>query len=189
MEGFTFFFGFYGLLLGFSVAAVTRALATIVGRRQRTIRSFLQISLGVFMLLDLISLWVFAWASRDYLGVNYPSLYAALGIAIVYYFAVTIAFPDPLPDLNKATRNYWANKRIIVAAIAFASACTIAHWIYVDPEVLGGWRWWLMQSTYWVPITALLFTKSERVDLTLWVFLVIGYLGEAALELVTYKLV
>ena len=182
MDGFNFFFGFYGLMLGFSVAVVTSGLANLVSKpRESSIRLFMLV--GIFMLLDLISLWVFAWDSRQYLGVDYPSLYAAMMIAIVYYFAAALIFPREFPEAD-ILNVYWENKRWLIVAVAIASGCTELHEIWYQPGALVQWHWWLMQATYWVPLTWLFFTRAERSDTILWLILVAGYLYEAIVEVI-----
>jgi hypothetical protein len=183
MDSFNFFFGFYGLLLGFSVAVVTRALATIVSRRTALADAVLPCLVGAFMILDLIALWVLAWDFREFLGVNYPSLYMAAGIAIIYYFAAVIAFPEPLPAGEGLTAAYWANKRVVVAAILLTGLFTFILSVSADPGILRDPIWWTAQALIWPPLVLLLVSRSKRLDLLLWAVLVLGYAGEAALEL------
>jgi hypothetical protein len=184
MTGFDFFFGFFGLMLGFSVTAVTRGLATIISRRRFTSVSALAAALAVFMLLDLIWLWVFAWDSREYLGVNFSSLYAGMALAIIYYFAAITAFPEDMPEEDRALIHYWSSKRLVVGAIMIVNACALAHWLYFDPSRLSRPWWWADQLAYWLPLAALLITRSVRLDIVLWLFLVAGFFTEAAGELI-----
>lgn len=183
MEEFNFMFGFYGLLLGFSVAAVTKGLATLLSLRRSLRPGLLTPLLGIFLLQDIATMWIFAWDTREHLSVNYIGIYGAIVVAMAYYFAATLAFPLRIGEGTDLDAHYWANKRFVLAALMLASGLTLVHAVRVEPDIFDWWGFWPLQAIYWLPLLALLFTRRKRLDTALLLFLVVGYLVEPLLEL------
>lgn len=183
MEEFNFFFGFYSLLLGLAVAAITRGLAMAVTFRDTARVGPLIPLLGIFLLQDLASVWIFAWDTREHLSVNYLSLYGAMVVAILYNFAAALAFPARVAEGTDLEAHYWSNKRLVFGAQMLASLLTLCHGVFVEPEVFDWWGFWPLQLIYWGPLLALLLTRNRRMDVGLLGFLVIGYLAEPTFEI------
>ncbi len=183
MDSFEFFFSFYGLLLGFAVAMVVAGLAGIIALRSRLKISPLPVLLGIFLLQDMATLWVFAWDTREHLVVNYTNIYGAMVIASLYLMAATLAFPFGLDDSADVEAHYWENKRVVFGAIVAGSLLTLLHAVAVEALNPGSAVFWLLQLIYWGPLLALLFTRRRTVDLVLMSALVVGYLAEPMMEL------
>ena len=66
MSPFEFYFSFYGLLLGLSVAQVAGGIGHAVVIRRDSRLGWLTPLLSLFVLLDVASFWVWAWGSRRY---------------------------------------------------------------------------------------------------------------------------
>ena len=185
MDSFNFFFSFYGLLLGFSVAAVVRGLAGILSTRRELTITALPALLGIFLLQDMATLWVFAWDTRAHLKVNYLSIYGAMVVATLYYVAAILAFPIKISRVQTLEKSYWHNKRLIWSAIIGGSFLATAHaasvGVFAEAQPV---MFWVLQVIYWTPLVALLFTNSRKVDTALLGALVLGYLAEPLLEIV-----
>jgi hypothetical protein len=182
MDSFEFFFSFYGLLLGFSVATVSVGIVSIVALRGEVRITPLPILLGVFLLQDIATLWVFAWFARESLTVNYANIYGAMIVATLYFMAASLAFPLGLNEQSDPEAHYWKNKHLVLGAIAAGSALTTLHGLAVDAINLASPLTWILQAIYWTPLLALIFTRSKAADLSLLSLLVVGYLAEPIMD-------
>ena len=183
MDSFEFFFSFYGLLLGFSVATVSVGLVSIVALRRQVKVAPLPILLGIFLLQDISTLWVFAWFARETLTISYANIYGAMLVATLYFMAASLAFPLGLSEQSDPKAHYWENKHLVLGAVAAGSLLTVIHGLLVDAISIASPLEWFLQLIYWLPLLALLFTKSKKVDLALLSFLIVGYLAEPLMDL------
>jgi hypothetical protein len=124
MTSFEFLFSLYGLLLGFSLVAVLGGIARTVeawanpapseaGHR----RGYLLPLLAVFVLLDLLSFWSAAWASREVLAVSGRSLISVMFFASAYYVAAYLVFPDRVKDYRNLDGHYFKVRRIVLGIL------------------------------------------------------------------------
>ncbi|HEX8470538.1 MAG TPA: hypothetical protein VF633_05450, partial [Brevundimonas sp.] len=63
MSAFEFFFSFYGLVLGLSVAALATGAARAVKHRKTVRIGWLTTMLAVFVALDIATFWDAAWVN------------------------------------------------------------------------------------------------------------------------------
>jgi hypothetical protein len=126
MSAFEFFFSFYGLLLGLSVAVIATGVATAVQRR-RTVRvGWLTPLLALFVALDIASFWDAAWTNFRHLPFSYGLLVAGLVIALVYFVAASLVFPQEIfpqqtGDAGSLDAHFWANKGIVLTLLIIAN--------------------------------------------------------------------
>ena len=66
MHEFEFYFSFYGLLLGLSAATLVVRFADALGEHGKRRIGLLAPLLGIFVLLDVSSFWIWAWRARDF---------------------------------------------------------------------------------------------------------------------------
>ena len=172
MEEFNFFFGFFGLLLGLSVAAMLTRLAEVISDRRKI--GWLTGLLASFVLCDITSFYVWSWPNRADVVIDFPTLFGGLVIAGSYFIATTLVFPRVTSeeDLDK---HYWLNKRFILAGIIFANALISAATLWNHPPIAGDWQFYFNQSLYWLPLIALPVSRSRRVDIALLVVLIGQY--------------
>ena len=71
MSAFEFFFSFYGLLLGLSVAAIATGVATVIHHRRRVQIGWLTPTLATFVALDIASFWGSAWTNFKEMPFSY----------------------------------------------------------------------------------------------------------------------
>ena len=98
MSAFEFYFSFYGLILGLSVAQVVSGFAVALNARKRSRVGLLTPLIALFLLFDITTFWLFAWALRDQLTVFYGLMFGGLIVAVTYYFAASLVFPDKRDD-------------------------------------------------------------------------------------------
>lgn len=126
MSAFEFFFSFYGLLLGLSVAELTGGFARLLHERHRVKFGWLTPSLAIFVALDLATFWVQAWRFFRGAPFNPALLLIGLMIAATFYVAASITFPRVTAE-GVETRidldaHFWAHRRVIFGCVLTANA-------------------------------------------------------------------
>jgi hypothetical protein len=172
---FEFFFSFYGLLLGLSVAEVARGLANALGVRERIQIGWLTPMLAGFVLLDIASFWLFAWGGRALVTIGWTSLFVGLVIAVTYYLAAALVFPNDLSQWASLDEHYWRRKRLVVAGLMLPNAIVFGLAVAFISAPIDHFRFWFDQSVYWGALVALLFTRDRRADLVLLGILILQY--------------
>src|SRR5215217_1479045 len=144
MNNFEFFFSLFGLLFGFVLVEVLSGLVrTLKARRlapgdttQLIHLGWLTPLLGLFVLLDLSSYWENLWEIRDAVPVGFDTIFGALFITGVYYFAASLVFPDDAaawPDLDQW---FWLHRRSVLGCILAANIVWIPIWKVLAPSGL-----------------------------------------------------
>lgn len=173
MDLFSFFFGFFGLLLGLAAAEVAGGFANAIQARRKVAIGALTILLGLFVLIDLSSFWRWAWSNQQYVSARGLMIEASLLVTLPYYLAASLVFPRPVETPTSLDEHYWANKRFVVAGVLLANLIIIAfavvHRELPPPSAPLAW---LGLVTFYVPLAALLFTRGKRVDLALLAILI-----------------
>jgi hypothetical protein len=140
VSDFEFYFSYYGLLLGLSVAAVIGGLARALNGRGGVRIGALTPLLALFVLLDITSFWLLAWDRRETLEVGWFVLFGGLATAGTYYLAASLVFPSNDGDWLSLEEHYWARKRLVVGGVlAINAALMISAFVARPPE----WDDWL----------------------------------------------
>lgn len=121
MSSFEFFFSFYGLLLGLSVAAIATGMAIAIQNRARARIGWLTPLLALFVMLDIASFWDAAWSTFRNSPFTYGLLIAGLIIALIYFVAASLVFPYEVRDGVSLDDHFWANKRLVLLLTTTAS--------------------------------------------------------------------
>ena len=124
MSAFEFFFSFYGLLLGLSVAAVVGGFANVLHERTRVRFGWLTPLLAIFVAVDIATFWSQAWIIFRGAPFNLALLVIGLAIAAVCYVAASITFPRMSPDSDERVNlddHFWAHRRMIFACVMAAN--------------------------------------------------------------------
>ena len=128
MEAFNFAFTLFGLVLGLAMAEVLGGFVRVLKARSAAPEERVHIrigwltpTIGLLVVLDLISTWILAWVSRERFEISMAALIFGTLVAGVYYIAANLVWPDDparWPDLDQ-----WfdRHKAQIGAAIAAAN--------------------------------------------------------------------
>lgn len=138
MSAFEFFFSFYGLLLGFSVAVVATGLVLAIQHRKTVRIGWLTPLLAVFVGLDIASFWDQAWTNFQHLPFSYGMLVAGLVIAVVYFIAASMVFPLKLEDVTSLDEHFWDNKKIVLLLLIVANMLGVAASVAANLGRTGG---------------------------------------------------
>ncbi|KQS55640.1 hypothetical protein ASG17_06115 [Brevundimonas sp. Leaf363] len=125
MSAFEFFFSFYGLLLGLSVAELVGGFARVLHEKARVRFGWLTPLLAVFVALDVATFWNQAWGIFRGAPFNQALLIIGLVIAGVFYIAASVTFPrvsaegsEQRIDLDD---HFWAHRRLVFGCILAAN--------------------------------------------------------------------
>jgi hypothetical protein len=148
MSDFEFFFSFYGLLLGLSVAELTGGFARLLHERHRVRFGWMTPMLALFVALDLATFWVQAWRFFRNAPFNAALLLVGLAIAATFYIAASIIFPrvtaegaeTPI-DLDE---HFWAHRRVVFGCVLAANAMV---WVLLALLAMADPTW----AAFWTP--------------------------------------
>lgn len=125
LSAFEFFFSFYGLLLGLSVAELVGGFARVLHERQRVKFGWLTPLLAVFVSLDVATFWAQAWAIFQGAPFNLALLFVGLVVAATFYIAASVTFPrltaEGVEDRIDLTAHFWAHRRLVFSCILAAN--------------------------------------------------------------------
>lgn len=126
VSAFEFFFSFYGLLLGLSVAALVGGFAQVLHERERVRFGWLTPMLAAFVALDVATFWNQAWVIFRGAPFNLALLVAGLVIAATFYVAASVTFPrltaEGVEDRVDLDAHFWRHRRLVFGCIAGANA-------------------------------------------------------------------
>ncbi|MEJ6788569.1 hypothetical protein BrevBR_03360 [Brevundimonas sp. BR2-1] len=188
MSAFEFFFSFYGLLLGLSVAVIATGLATAIQHRKKIRIGWLTPLLALFVGLDIASFWDSAWVNFRHLPFSYGMLIAGLAIALVYFIAASLVFPHDLDDGQSLDDHFWANKKVVLLLTIAANVIGVAVMAIANIGRDGGVtiiNGYLMNLAFYVLLVApAAFARRSRLFAILIGFHIAVYLVIAGLSAV-----
>lgn len=179
MSDFEFYFSYYGLVLGLSVAVIIGGLARALNARRDVAIGPLTPLLALFILLDITSFWLFAWDTRESLVVGWRTLFLGLATAGTYYLSSSMLFPHADSDWDSLEQHYWSKKRWVVGGILAANMMIAGSLFIQRPPALDDWLFYVWQIGYFGPVIALLLSRRRWLDISLLVFLIAFYLEGA----------
>lgn len=125
MSAFEFFFSFYGLLLGLSVAELVGGFARVLHEKQRVRFGWLTPMLAAFVALDVATFWNQAWVIFRGAPFNHALLIAGLIIAATFYVAASVTFPrvtaEGVDERIDLTDHFWRYRRLVFGCIMAAN--------------------------------------------------------------------
>ena len=124
MTDFEFIFALYALVLGLSLvellAGLGRALEQAFAAEDAKARfkiGWLTPLLAIFVMLDLLSFWAFAWTVRELLSVSTATLLAVMAFASLYYLASRLVFPGDPDQFSDLDNHYFRIKRTVLGML------------------------------------------------------------------------
>lgn len=196
MSAFEFFFSFYGLLLGLSVAALVGGFSSVLHERQRVRFGWLTPLLALFVAVDLVTFWNQAWVFFRAAPFNAALLLLGLAIASTFYIAASVTFPrvsaEGIEKHIDLDVHFWEHRTVVFGCVLAANAIV---WALLIALALTDAVWaavWTPRLMIGVAIFALCtsvaaFAKNRLVVIGALI-LVLGYMmwnmGRAALILI-----
>jgi hypothetical protein len=148
VSAFEFFFSFYGLLLGLSVAELVGGFSRLLHERHRVRFGWLTPLLALFVALDLATFWNQAWRFFRDAPFNPALLLIGLVIASTFYVAASVTFPRVTAE-GVETRidlddHFWAHRRVVFGCVLAANAMV---WALLGLLALADPAW----AALWTP--------------------------------------
>lgn len=146
MDRFSFFFAFYGLMLGLAVAELLSGFAGMV-RAHALKKLEAQTALTALLTFVLIvATWVDTWTMERSITLSFGDLWAPILLATFYYLAAAVIFPRD-PRQYSHLRAYFAARRKFVIGMLFAAELVDLYanraWFVEnrahDPGFFWGW--------------------------------------------------
>lgn len=125
MSAFEFFFSFYGLLLGLSVAELVGGFARVLHERERIRFGWLTPALALFVAIDIATFWNQAWVIFRGAPFNTFLLIVSLSIAATFYVAASVTFPrvsaEGAHERIDMDAHFWAHRKLVFGCILVAN--------------------------------------------------------------------
>jgi hypothetical protein len=120
LDRFSFFFAFYGLILGLGVAELLSGFAGMV--RAHALKKLeaqtALVALLTFVLI--VATWVDTWSMDRTISLDFGDLWAPILLATFYYLAAAVIFPRDRGQYSHL-RAYFAARRKFVIGMLFAA--------------------------------------------------------------------
>lgn len=129
MEKFSFFFGFYGLVLGLAATELLGGFAGMV--RARAVHKMEAQTALVALLTFLIICvtWIDAWNSLAAITIDLQGLWAPILLATLYYLAAAVVFPRYKTEYGRLAGYFAERKRFIISMLLVAEL--VANYTYL----------------------------------------------------------
>jgi hypothetical protein len=182
MDRFSFFFAFYGLILGLAVTELLGGFAGIV--RARALKR-LEPQTGLLALLVFIVIcatWIDAWNTLTKISLDFEALWAPIVLATFYFLAAAVVFPHEPSEYDRLADYYAERKRFTVGMLLAAELLVSFTFrgIAVDelryrPAIF--WLWFLpynaaIKGSY----VALLLVRGRRANIAMLAVLILLFL-------------
>lgn len=135
MTQFEFVFVLYALVLGLSMVELLSGLGRAMEykfAREAVDKSFtigwLTPLFATFVMLDLISFWLFAWAIRDLIELNSATITGVTAFASSYYLAARLVFPGDPEAFVDLDDHFYRVRRVVLGILI---ALVFVQWGYL----------------------------------------------------------
>ncbi len=139
MSAFEFVFSLFSLLLGLALATGLSGLAKALKVRHKIRIGWLTALVGLFVSLDLVTFWAYAWAMRDVIPPTFPALFYGFVATALYFVAASCIFPDEPDEWADLDGHFFRQRRIVLGGTLIANAMLLGSAI----GLLGGGSAWL----------------------------------------------
>ena len=137
MTQFEFVFVLYALLLGLSLVELLGGLGRTLelhfadeadGGEDTFVVGCLTPLMAIFVMLDLMSFWMFAWSIQNYITVGPATLLGVMAFASAYFLAARLVFPGDPKRFRRLDIHYFRVARTIFGILI---ALVVVQWMYL----------------------------------------------------------
>ena len=175
MDEFSYFFSFFGLILGLTIAEVASKFADAIDAHGRRPIGILTPLLAAFVLCDISSFWLWTWSMRAMIHVGWGLVMGALLVSMAYFLSASLIFPRSEGEWASLDEHYWQRKRQVLAGITLANLAVLLVMLSrVVPAWTDTWAFFWM-GIYFIPLASLWISRSKRVNIAILVVLLLQY--------------
>ena len=182
MDRFSFFFAFYGLILGLGVAELLSGFAAMV-RAHALKKLEAQTALPALLTFVLIvATWVDTFTMERSITLNFGDLWAPILLATFYYLAAAVLFPRD-PGQYSQLRTYFDAHRKFVIGMLFAAELVDFYanssWLLEVHAHRPGFFWgWLVPYNIAIKgcFLALFLVRGRRATIALLIFQILIFM-------------
>jgi len=155
LSAFEFFFSFYGLLLGLSVAELVGGFARVLHERERIRFGWLTPALALFVAIDIATFWNQAWVIFRGAPFNTFLLVVSLAIAATFYVAASVTFPrvsaEGAHERIDMDAHFWAHRKLVFGCI-LAANLIVAVMVVILAQLNPGFAKIASSVTLWTGV-------------------------------------
>lgn len=174
MSDFEYLFALFSLLFGLIIAEIAVKFADAIDAHRSRPMGTLTPMLAILVVTDLCGFWMYLWAFRGTLTVNWLTVFTGVILAMVYFLAASLTFPCTSADCAHLDDHYWSRKRLVAAGLLGANTlATIALMTRAMPA-WNDWWFYFFYPSYLAALGGLVLSRSRRWDMAfiLWALLV-----------------
>ena len=171
MDKFSFFFAFYGLILGLAVTELLSGFARLIQARALKHVGLQTALLALFTFVVICATWLSAWDTLRAISLDFGGLWAPILLATFYYLAAALVFPRENKELTQLNEYYTERKKFIVGSLLVAELLfdyTFRH-IFIETYTNEPAKFWLWFFPYNVLIKgsylAVFFVRNRRANI------------------------
>lgn len=135
MSQFEFVFVLYSLVLGLSLVELLGGLGRTLEymlARETGDRAFsigvLTPLLALFVILDLLSFWIFAWVVQEHVAADRVTVLGVLVFSSAYFLASRLVFPTEPENFTDLDTHYFRVRRVVFAMLLVMVA---VQWVFL----------------------------------------------------------
>lgn len=164
MTDFEGLFGLFGLMFGLIVAELALKFADAIDSNCERPMGILTPALAFLVLTDVTSFWVFIWACRNALKVNWHTVFGGVLLAIVYFLAASLVFPRTSHGMTHLDDHYWSRKRLVAGGMLLANVVIIGMMLTRAVPAWNDWWFYFYFGGYLVALLGLVLSRVRRLD-------------------------
>jgi hypothetical protein len=182
MDKFSFFFSFYGLILGLAATELLKGLGALARTGELRRLGWQTGLLALLLLLVICATWIDAWDSLRNATLDFAGLWAPIVIAVLYYLAASVTFPESPAEWPSLDDYFFKRKRFVLVLMLLAEFAVNYSYrgILLDTFQNDPQKFWEWTLPYNVAIkfgfVALIFAKGRRVNIIGLVAMVLLFL-------------
>jgi hypothetical protein len=174
LSGFEFIFTLYGLLLGLALAEGLGGLARAIKASDRVRIGLPTALLGIFVSCDVVTFWMYGWALRDLIPINWPTMFGGFIVTAVYFVSASLVFPDEPEDWGNLDGYFDKQRRKVLAGIFLCNVALLGSAAVLTGIPGAGTARTIILTWSFFPVCALAIAAADRkiaVGCLLWLIL------------------
>lgn len=165
MSDFEGLFALFGIMFGLIVAELSLKMADAIDSHRERPVGILTPALAFLVLTDVTSFWLFIWAARNVLQVNWHTVFGGVLLAMIYFLAASLVFPRTSRGWAHLDDHYWSRKQLVALGMFVANIVIIGVMLARAVPAWNDWLFYFYFVGYLIALAGLTLSRSRRWDL------------------------